>query len=152
MPRRQGGFAHYPRSDEMPSECFWWVIVQHTPEGLSVAFAAGLNTICKIRVKEAAQGNLIVQGLAAIAPRDQHLLVRHGTYYYTKVIDSPLVSGHKFSVDVLFRSVLQVVGPEPRRVIVTGMVPKDSYKWKTLGRSDCSGSGELRVRLVERGH
>jgi two-component system chemotaxis response regulator CheB len=107
--------------EAMPVDSPGMVIVQHMPEGFTAAFAARLNATCKISVKEASQGDLVVQGGALIAPGNRHLLVRRGPRYYTEVIDGPLVSRHKPSVDVLFQSIAQVAGANAVGVILTGM-------------------------------
>jgi two-component system, chemotaxis family, protein-glutamate methylesterase/glutaminase len=107
--------------EEMPADSPGVVIVQHMPEGFTAAFAARLNATCKIKVKEAAQGDLILKGRALIAPGNRHMLVRRGTVYYSEVVDGPLVSRHRPSVDVLFRSVAQMAGPNAVGVIMTGM-------------------------------
>lgn len=98
------------------------VIVQHMPEGFTSAFAQRLNQSCRIEVKEAASGDRVISGRALIAPGNRHILVqRSGAYYVVEVVDGPLVSRHRPSVDVLFRSVAQAVGPNAIGVIMTGM-------------------------------
>jgi two-component system chemotaxis response regulator CheB len=98
------------------------VIVQHMPEGFTSAFAQRLNQSCRIEVKEAASGDRVISGRALIAPGNRHTLVqRSGAYYVVEVVDGPLVSRHRPSVDVLFRSVAQAVGPNAIGVIMTGM-------------------------------
>lgn len=106
----------------MPRECPGIVIVQHMPEMFTRAFAERLNGICSIEVKEASDGDPIVSGRALIAPGNHHLTVeRQGFSYKARVIDGPLVSRHRPSVDVLFRSVAQSLGPNAVGVIMTGM-------------------------------
>ncbi len=98
------------------------VVVQHMPEGFTAAFAKRLSKSCKIQVKEAAQGDTIVNGRALIAPGNRHTLVRGtGAGYRVEVVDGPLVSRHRPSIDVLFRSVAQAAGPSAVGVILTGM-------------------------------
>jgi two-component system chemotaxis response regulator CheB len=108
--------------EAMPSDAPGLVIVQHMPEGFTGAFAQRLNQTCRIDVKEAATGDRIVAGRALIAPGNRHTLVRRsGAVYLIEVIDGPLVSRHRPSVDVLFRSVAQAVGPNAIGAILTGM-------------------------------
>ncbi|HEY6371462.1 MAG TPA: chemotaxis protein CheB, partial [Candidatus Sulfotelmatobacter sp.] len=98
------------------------VIVQHMPEVFTRAFADRLNKDCKIQVKEAVDGDRIVNGRALIAPGNHHLLVgRSGSSYVAQVTEGPLVSRHRPSVDVLFRSVAKSVGSNAVGVIMTGM-------------------------------
>ncbi len=98
------------------------VIVQHMPEGFTAAFASRLDDICRIEVKEAADGDAVIRGRALIAPGNRHMmLARAGAHYVVRVQDGPLVSRHRPSVDVLFRSVAQAAGPNAVGVIMTGM-------------------------------
>ena len=106
----------------MPSGCPGIVIVQHMPEGFTRAFADRLNNDCTIDIKEAADGDRILPGRALIAPGNHHLLVqRNGSVCSAHVTDGPLVSRHRPSVDVLFRSVAKCVGAHAVGVIMTGM-------------------------------
>jgi two-component system chemotaxis response regulator CheB len=96
--------------------------VQHMPEGFTAAFAQRLNRTCQIEVKEAANGDRIAPGRALIAPGNLHTTVqRNGAQYIVNVADGPLVSRHRPSVDVLFRSVAQSAGGNAIGVIMTGM-------------------------------
>lgn len=98
------------------------VIVQHMPQHFTKAFAARLNGICRISVKEAADGDTVIPGRALIAPGNQHMLLkRSGTRYYVQIKDGPLVCRHRPSVDVLFRSVARYAGMNAIGVILTGM-------------------------------
>ena len=106
----------------MPPDCPGIVIVQHMPELFTRAFAARLNQDCTIEVREAVDGDRIAVGTALIAQGNHHMLVRrNGTHYVVEVTDGPLVSRHRPSVDVLFRSVAKAVGSNAVGVIMTGM-------------------------------
>jgi two-component system chemotaxis response regulator CheB len=108
--------------ESMPPDAPGFVVVQHMPEGFTAAFAQRLNQICQIKVKEAADGDRVTAGQALIAPGNRHLRVRRtGTQYVVDVTDGPLVSRHRPSVDVLFRSVAQSAGLNAVGVIMTGM-------------------------------
>ena len=108
--------------EAMPPDAPGLVVVQHMPEGFTAAFAQRLNQTCPIEVKEAARGDRVREGRALIAPGNRHIvLVRSGAHYTVDVTDGPLVSRHRPSVDVLFRSVAQAVGPNAIGVILTGM-------------------------------
>jgi len=108
--------------ESMPPDAPGLVVVQHMPEGFTAAFAQRLNQICRIEVKEAANGDRITSGRALIAPGNLHIMVRrNGAQYIVDVADGPLVSRHRPSVDVLFRSVAQSAGPNAVGVIMTGM-------------------------------
>lgn len=98
------------------------VVTQHIPASFSAAFAQRVNKYAAITVKQAEDGEHILPGHAYIAPGDKHLLVeRSGARYYCRLNDGPPVSRHKPSVDVLFRSVAQNVGPNAVGVLLTGM-------------------------------
>jgi len=98
------------------------VIVQHMPENFTTAFAHRLDSICHISVKEAATNDTVIRGRALIAPGNHHILLkRSGARYYVEIKDGPLVSRHRPSVDVLFRSAARYAGPNAVSVIMTGM-------------------------------
>jgi two-component system chemotaxis response regulator CheB len=98
------------------------VIVQHMPEYFTTAFANRLDAKCRITVKEAADGDTVIRGRALIAPGNHHLLLkRSGARYYVEVKEGPLVSRHRPSVDVLFRSAARYAGKNAVGVIMTGM-------------------------------
>ena len=98
------------------------VIVQHMPEKFTAAFAARLNGLCRIEVKEAEHNDRVLPGRALIAPGGRHMLMkRSGAQYFVEVIDGPLVNRHRPSVDVLFRSVARSAGANALGVIMTGM-------------------------------
>ena len=106
----------------LPTDCPPVVIVQHMPEGFTRAFAERLNRECAVEVEEARDGDRLQTGRALIAPGNRHMLVnRSGEELVVQVIDGPLVSRHRPSVDVLFRSVAISVGERAVGVIMTGM-------------------------------
>lgn len=108
--------------ETMPVDAPGIVIVQHMPEHFTTSFANRLNSLCKISVKEAADGDTVMRGQALIAPGNKHtLLKRSGARYYVEVKDGPLVSRHRPSVDVLFRSASHYAGKNAVGVIMTGM-------------------------------
>ncbi len=107
---------------DMPLDCPGIVIVQHMPEHFTRAFAQRLNELCRISVKEAADNDAVIRGRALIAPGNRHTLVkRSGARYYVEIRDGPLVSRHRPSVDVLFRSTARYAGRNAVGVIMTGM-------------------------------
>ncbi|WP_243288587.1 protein-glutamate methylesterase/protein-glutamine glutaminase [Geothrix terrae] len=106
----------------MPVDCAGIVVVQHMPELFTAAFAKRLNEVCRIEVKEAADGDGILVGRALIAPGNRHTEVaRSGGRYVVRVSDGPLVSRHRPSVDVLFHSAARAAGSNGVGVIMTGM-------------------------------
>jgi two-component system chemotaxis response regulator CheB len=108
--------------EAMPPDAPGIVIVQHMPEHFTRAFAQRLDTLCRVSVKEAEDNDTVIRGRALIAPGNRHtLLKRSGARYYTEVRDGPLVSRHRPSVDVLFRSAARYAGKNCVGVIMTGM-------------------------------
>jgi len=108
--------------EALPADTPGIVIVQHMPESFTAAFAGRLNGLCKISVKEAENGDTVVRGRALLAPGNRHaLLKRSGARYYVEIKDGPLVSRHRPSVDVLFRSAARYAGKNAVAVIMTGM-------------------------------
>ena len=98
------------------------VIVQHMPEAFTGAFSARLNGLCEMDVREARDGDRVIDGRVLIAPGGKHMqLQRSGAQYVVTVRDGPLVNRHKPSVDVLFKSVAQCAGPNAIGAILTGM-------------------------------
>lgn len=98
------------------------VIVQHMPEKFTAAFAARLDGLCRITVKEAEQNDRVLPGRALIAPGGRHMLLkRSGAQYMVEVVDGPLVNRHRPSVDVLFRATAKSAGANALGVIMTGM-------------------------------
>jgi two-component system chemotaxis response regulator CheB len=106
----------------LPRTCPGIVIVQHMPELFTRGFAERLDQMCEIEVKEAESGDRVIAGQALIAPGGKHLLVkRSGAQYVADVVEGPLVSRHRPSVDVLFRSVAKSAGRNAMGMIMTGM-------------------------------
>lgn len=108
--------------EAMPPDSPGIIIVQHMPEKFTASFAQRLNSLCAITVKEAVDGDSVLRGQALIAPGNRHMLLkRSGARYYVEVKDGPLVSRHRPSVDVLFRSTARYAGKNAVGVIMTGM-------------------------------
>jgi len=98
------------------------VIVQHMPENFTASFAKRLDLVCHVNVKEAADNDSVLRGRVLIAPGNYHLLLkRSGARYHVQIKSGPLVSRHRPSVDVLFRSTARYAGANAIGVIMTGM-------------------------------
>lgn len=110
----------------LPAETPPILMVQHMPEGFTKAFADRLNSLCRIRVKEAEDGDPVLAGCALLAPGSRHMrLVRDGGpacgKWIVRVADGPRVLRHKPSVEVLFESCAQYAGNRAMGIIMTGM-------------------------------
>jgi len=108
--------------EAMPLDAPGIVIVQHMPEEFTARFAQRLDKTCRITVKEATNNDSVIRGQALIAPGSKHILLkRSGARYFVEVKEGPLVSRHRPSVDVLFRSAARYGGKNVVGVIMTGM-------------------------------
>ena len=98
------------------------LIVQHMPPGFTEVFADRLNNICKIDVKEARDGDMVVPGRVIIAPGGKHIKVKNTNFGYVVIVSATAaVNGHRPSADVLFNSVAAECGRSAVGVIMTGM-------------------------------
>jgi two-component system chemotaxis response regulator CheB len=106
----------------LPADSPAVLITQHMPPGFTKSYAARLDSLSRIRVKEAVDGERVIPGHGYLAPGGQHLWVeRSGANYVARVQDGEPVNRHKPSVEVLFRSAARVVGPNALGVMLTGM-------------------------------
>ena len=106
----------------LPADAPAVMITQHMPPGFTKSYATRLDSLCRIRVKEAADGERVLPGHAYIAPGGLHLSVeRSGANYIARVRDGEPVNRHKPSVEVLFLSAARAVGPNALGVMLTGM-------------------------------
>jgi two-component system chemotaxis response regulator CheB len=106
----------------LPADSPAVVITQHMPPGFTKSYAARLDGLCKIRVKEAQDGERILPGHGYIAPGGFHLTVeRSGANYIARVQDGEPINRHKPSVEALFLSAAKVVGPNAIGIMLTGM-------------------------------
>ncbi|MFZ9408257.1 MAG: protein-glutamate methylesterase/protein-glutamine glutaminase, partial [Burkholderiaceae bacterium] len=106
----------------MPADGPAVMITQHMPPGFTRSFADRLNSLCRMRVKEAEDNERVLPGHAYIAPGGRQMRVRRsGANYMVQIDDGPPVNRHKPSVDVLFRSIAEHVGRNAIGVMLTGM-------------------------------
>ena len=106
----------------LPADMPGIVIVQHMPKAFTASFAESLNTECRLNVQEAKEGEKVERGKVLISPGDQHMMLKLVGKEYTVTMNSgELVNRHRPSVDVLFRSVANLVGKKSVGVILTGM-------------------------------
>lgn len=106
----------------MPPNAPGILVVQHMPAHFTTAFAERLNQLSAITIREASDGDSLVNGTALIAPGNYHMLLRKsGARYYVQVKTGPLVHHQRPSADVLFSSVAEYAGSNAAGVILTGM-------------------------------
>ncbi len=117
----------------LPADCPAVMITQHMPPGFTKSYAARLNSLCRIRVAEATDGERVLPGHAYIAPGGLHLSVeRSGANYIARVQDGEPVNRHKPSVEVLFESAARVVGRNALGVMLTGMGADGAKAMRTM--------------------
>jgi two-component system chemotaxis response regulator CheB len=120
--------------ERMPANAPAILVAQHMPEGFTRSFAARLDALCRITVKEAEHGERVLPGRAYIAPGHSHLRIRRrGPEYVNELCRGAPVNRHRPSVDVLFRSAATCCGENALGVILTGM-----------GKDGAAGMLELR--------
>jgi two-component system chemotaxis response regulator CheB len=108
--------------NRMPSNSPGIVCVQHMPAGFTQAWANRLNTTSPLEVREAKDGDVVLPGLALIAPGDFHMVLRRdGARYLVRLKNGPQVWHQRPAVDVLFKSVAEFAGNNSIGVILTGM-------------------------------
>ncbi|MCR9151239.1 MAG: chemotaxis response regulator protein-glutamate methylesterase [Rhodobacteraceae bacterium] len=135
--------------EELPADCPPIVVVQHMPESFTAAFARRLDSLCAVTVKEARNGDRMLRGHVLIAPGNKHtLLTRSGANYAVEVKDGPLVSRHRPSVDVLFRSVARTAGQNAVGVIMTGMGDDGARGLKEMRDAGAQTLGQDEVSCV----
>ena len=106
----------------LPADCPAVLVTQHMPPGFTRSFAERLNSLCRMHVKEAEDGERVLPGHVYVAPGGFHLsLRRSGANYVAQVEDGPPVNRHKPSVDVMFRSVARCAAANAIGVMLTGM-------------------------------
>ncbi|MBP6852134.1 MAG: chemotaxis response regulator protein-glutamate methylesterase [Rhodoferax sp.] len=117
----------------LPADAPAVMITQHMPPGFTRNYATRLDSLCRISVKEASDGERVLPGHAYIAPGGLHLSVeRSGANYVARVADGEPVNRHKPSVEVLFLSAARVVGPNALGVMLTGMGADGARAMKVL--------------------
>jgi len=108
--------------ESLPRDTPGMVVVQHMPANFTRAFASRMDKTCLVSVKEAENNDTVLRGHVLIAPGNQHMLLkRSGARYYVEIRDGPLVSRHRPSVDVLFRSAARYAGKNALGLLMTGM-------------------------------
>ena len=106
----------------MPRDAPGILVVQHMPAKFTASFAERLDTLSDMNVKEAEDGDTVVNGQVLIAPGNFHMLLkRSGARYYVAVKTGPMVHHQRPAVDILFKSVAQVAGSNALGIILTGM-------------------------------
>jgi len=115
------------------------LIIQHMPPGFTKSLAERLNNMSSITVKEAENGEKPLPGYAYIAPGDYHLKVKKSNNdIFLTLSQDQTVSGHRPSVDTLFKSVANNVDKNIIAIIMTGMGADGSNGIKELkDNTDC---------------
>ena len=129
----------------LPADMPGIVIVQHMPKAFTLSFSESLDKDCLLNVREASEGEKVERGKVLISPGDQHMMLKHaGKGYAVTMNNGELVNRHRPSVDVLFRSVANLVGKKSVGVILTGMGDDGA-----MGLSEMHGAGSLTLAQDE---
>ncbi|WP_018409938.1 protein-glutamate methylesterase/protein-glutamine glutaminase [Methyloversatilis thermotolerans] len=98
------------------------VMVQHMPEMFTPSFARRLDSLARVIVKEAEQGERILPGHAYLAPGHSHLEIRRsGPGYVCELLQTPPYNRHRPAVDILFNSAAQHARSGAVAALLTGM-------------------------------
>lgn len=126
-----------------PAEMPGILIVQHMPEMFTGSFAKRLDGLCRLRVKEAEDGEKVLPGHAYIAPGHSHLAVKRvAGFYQCELLRSEPVNRHRPSVDVLFNAAARVVGAQGVGVILTGMGKDGAQGMVAMHKAGCWTIGQ----------
>jgi two-component system chemotaxis response regulator CheB len=107
---------------KLPADAPPMVLVQHMPPFFTKSYAESLNSISAMDIKEAEEGDAVLQGRILVAPGNYHMqLRRSGARYYVELNQNPPVCHVRPSADVLFHSVAEYAGRNAVGVILTGM-------------------------------
>jgi two-component system chemotaxis response regulator CheB len=132
-----------------PSDAPAILVTQHMPAVFTASFANRLDGCCHVSVSQAKDGERVLPGHAYIAPGGFHLeLARNGANYTCRVHEQPLVSGHRPSVDVLFRSVAHAAGANAVGIILTGMGKDGAAGLLEMRRAGASTIGQNEATCV----
>jgi two-component system, chemotaxis family, protein-glutamate methylesterase/glutaminase len=125
------------------------MVTQHMPASFTASFAKRLNQFCAVTVTQAQDQERVLPGHAYIAPGGFHLeLARSGANYICRVHEQPPVSGHRPSVDVLFRSVAKAAGANAVGIILTGMGNDGAAGLLEMRRAGASTIGQDEATCV----
>jgi len=117
----------------LPADAPGIAITQHMPEKFTAMYAARLNGICAMNVREAKDGDRLERGVALIAPGGLHMQLRKAAgQYFVHVLNGPPVNRHKPSVDVLFKSAAECGGRDVLGILLTGMGDDGARGMKVL--------------------
>lgn len=98
------------------------IVVQHMPADFTAAFAARLDMDSKLRVKEAAEGDLLEAGKVLVAPGDYHLeLYQKKDKVFVTLNKGPKVCNIRPSINVTMKSAAKLYGDKVIGVLLTGM-------------------------------
>lgn len=123
---------------QMPADSPPILIVQHMPPGFTKSYAARLDSLCEITVREAVHGEPILPGHAYLAPGDYHLAIaRTSTHYICQVTQEEPVNRHRPAVDVLFNAVAALTRGNAVGVILTGMGKDGAAGMKLMRTNGC---------------
>lgn len=95
------------------------LLIQHMPGTFTGAFAERLNSLCKIEVREAKDGDTLKSGLALLAPGGMQMTLTKGNK--VKIFTGDAQINYKPSIDVTFASIAEIYPAQTLAIILTGM-------------------------------
>ena len=93
-------------------------LIQHMPASFTSAFAERLDSLCKIKVKLAADGDVLTPGVALLAPGGQQMMIERNK---VRVIDGDERMNYRPCVDLTFASAAKHFPGKSLGVVLTGM-------------------------------
>jgi two-component system, chemotaxis family, protein-glutamate methylesterase/glutaminase len=134
---------------QMPADCPPILIVQHMPEGFTKSYAARLDSLCDINVREAVHGEPILPGHAYLAPGDFHMAItRASGHFICQITQNDPVNRHRPAVDVLFNSVANLCKGNAVGVILTGMGKDGAAGMKLMHDTGCKTIAQSEASCV----
>ena len=107
---------------QFPASAPATLIVQHMPAYFTASFAARLNKICAMEVREAVNGEAIEPGQALVAPGNRHMLLRCvNNKFFIQLKDGPVIHHQRPSIEAFFQSLAQCAAPQTAAALLTGM-------------------------------
>ena len=95
------------------------VLIQHMPAAFTKAFAERLNSLCRISVKEAEDGDLLRPGVALLAPGGKQMMIDGRGQI--KILPGDERLNYKPCVDITFGSAAKAYADKVLAVVLTGM-------------------------------
>jgi len=112
------------------------VLVQHMPASFTPPFAQRLNSLCRITVRHAENGDLLQPATALLAPGGAQLTIEpRAGGHAVRVVPATEAQTYKPCVDITFASAAEVVTGQVLAIVMTG-----------VGADGCQGARLLKKK------